>query len=500
MNTRNRLKNWPVYVLTLLMGLAALYYAKRINYKFIDTLGDNYTYELFAQSVFTSQPFKINIKFDYYDDLPINHHQRSFPPLYPILLAVAHLLFGGSMYVNIYLTGFFAILCAVPVYHLGKLLGGDRTGLLAALLTLFNYTLVEMSLLAMSEPLFCLLSLYGLYYFVLYEHNQNKSALVLAGFFASLAYLTRFNGAAAIMAAVFYLLIKNGLRFDKTNRQRAARELFTYLAPAFTIAFPWFLRNYLVFGDPFYYVGRLYVKFFVGTAPSQTVMNQYLLSLLEHFKLVWREATFLNLLAITSFILIKNKRRIIGAIWLFAGFNFLMSIFHPVIVPRHVINYFPAVYLLAALCLTALNKEFLDRLPLKKIGRRLVQVTVAVAFLVGALKSVYHGLTFTKNIDFFSSHYAYLGDMLQTYSPPGAVVMTNMPPAIAFYARRPTIMLPKDATEEKFDQYVREYNVDFFVSVGYTGYVPANFEKKWSRLLHDRDNLYYIISVYQRTS
>ncbi len=136
---------YPCYGLLALVFIGALsLYLYKINYKFIESVGDNYSYELIAQSVFTSQPFKINVKFDYYDDLPIFHHQRSFPPLHPVFLAAGHFLFGKSIYVNFILTSVVGVFCALPVFWLGKNLADDLTGLLAAVLVVLSPELVQM--------------------------------------------------------------------------------------------------------------------------------------------------------------------------------------------------------------------------------------------------------------------------------------------------------------------------------------------------------------------
>ncbi len=365
------LKSWDLLVLGLIICCAVFYYAARVNYDFIDTTGDNYSYDLIAQSVFTAHPFKVNVKFDYYDDHPIFHHQRSFPPLYPIMLAIFQAVLGQSMYINILASCLFAILSAFPVFFLGKLIGNSRCGLLSALLTVFSFTLVDTSLLSMSESLFTLLSISSLYFFVSYECRKKKKLLLLAGVFSGLAYLTRTNGAATIAAFTFYLLIKEGEPFKRANIRKKANELLLYLGSALLIALPWLIRNYLIFGDPFYYVGRFFAGLkpgglysgvyeqaptigrFLSSSSLKEIFNRYAVSFDKHLKLIWKEMSLVSLVAVISLFKPLKSRSANLIIGLYILFNILISLLHPSTYSRHIINIFPALFLLASLLMTA---------------------------------------------------------------------------------------------------------------------------------------------------
>ena len=216
---------YQLFLLGLLVFFT-LFYFSRINRVFLESTGDNFTYQLFAETVFSARPFKVNLKFDFYDEHPIFHHQPSFPPLYPIFLAVMHFFFGKSMLVNFYATSILGILCALPVFYLGKQLWSERAGVLAAAITLLLPTMRDTAILGLSEPLYVFLSMWGLYFMLGSNEGRWNRNLVYSGIFIGLAYLTRPNGIALIGAGLLYLLIeKNPLAGEKTLKDRTFRVL-----------------------------------------------------------------------------------------------------------------------------------------------------------------------------------------------------------------------------------------------------------------------------------
>ena len=451
----------PRHCLLLIMLLALGVYAGHVNYNFIDSIGDNYTYELLAQTVFSKNPFMVNVKFDYLDEHPIYHHQRSFPPLYPIILASAHAVFGKSLYVGILLNCLIGVLCSLPLYHLGVRLGSEKSAFLAVLLTLFSPTLSRLSLAAMSEPLFTLASLSSLYYLVSYSETSAKKPLILAGIFASLAYLTRTNGAALILSALVYLSFRKPQSLDSGRWKQTCLHVLIFLSSAFLVSSPWFVRNYLIFKDPFYYVGRLFagisphvyyatvfqepptLSAFFHQASWQEIFNRYGKSALDHLSLIWRELTFLSLMAGGSFFLDRKKRGILVIVWLAILSNFLICLFHPYIYSRHLIIVFPLLILLACTWLIDFSPWLLNSLLNSPPPKRLLALAVLFVFLFSSGRTVYQGLSFNREIDFFSSIYPQIGQWFSENTSPDTVIMCDKTSPLAYYAERAVIMTPR---------------------------------------------------------
>jgi len=500
-------------VLALIILLAVIFYLKQVNYDFINSTGDNYSYELIAQSVFSDHPFMINVKFDYYDEHPIFHHQRSFPPLYPILLAFSHLLFGPGMYVVIYTAIGCAIFCAVPIFLTGRLLSNNQTGLLAALLTIFSLTLVRAAYLALSEPLFLLMSLWSLYFFLAYEERKSYRDLALAALFSGLAYLTRANGLAVVVAFSSYLLLKNSLPNQHTSWRRIGLELGSYLGITLLVAAPWLARNYLVFGDPFYYVGR----FFAGLKPGMTysgifeqaptletfltnttwreIVSRYALSAVEHLKLIWKEISLLSVLAVSSLLLWRRFYVQLTILWLYLCFNFVISLFHPYVYSRHIISLYPVLYLLAAFFV--LNFKLVKPIYLFK-GPLVPRIVLVLFFFAGAIITIQQDLRSPLKLGAFSKVYAPVGKWLRQNSPEDAVVMTNKTSPVAYHANRQVVMLPLYVYPQTFDKMVKTFKVDYIVTMDYEDYVPPNFQKKWRSLIRFK-NYNLGVFIYQRS-
>ena len=144
-----------------------------------------------------------------------------FPPLYPLILAVAA---SSRETILAWAQGLQAILFTANIASLGLIVWicSPRKrwlGALAAGAAICALPILEIHIWAWSEPLFLFLSTWGL--FLLYRHLEKPATvfLVSAAGLQALACLARYTGLAVALAGVFSILLlsRKGLRYRFTD-------------------------------------------------------------------------------------------------------------------------------------------------------------------------------------------------------------------------------------------------------------------------------------------
>ncbi len=158
------------------------------------------------------------------------------PPLWPLELGMAFALAGPGDAV-VHATTLFAYLAVVgAATALATSLAGPWVGALAGLATAISPPVLYLAVLATPEPAFALWI--GLTFLLL----ARAAHPVWIGLACGLTYLTRYNGIALLPVAALLVLWRN-------------RRLAPALACAtgfLLVALPWWVRNVLVAGNPFY--------------------------------------------------------------------------------------------------------------------------------------------------------------------------------------------------------------------------------------------------------
>ncbi|NWG34635.1 MAG: phospholipid carrier-dependent glycosyltransferase [Chloroflexi bacterium] len=181
---------------------------------------------------------------------PVTH----FPPGFSSALAFLG-LFGldplrGARFLNALLFGLNAGLLGVLVWRMTPSLAA---GLVAAALFVANGDLLQVHVVAMSEPLFIFFSLLSFWMFDLYFELPPSSVgkgiagewwwLVASGAFAGMAYLTRYAGLALVATFVVAILVL------RTTWRKRFTSIGIFLAGFLPFALGWALRNRLVAGN-----------------------------------------------------------------------------------------------------------------------------------------------------------------------------------------------------------------------------------------------------------
>ncbi len=122
---------------------------------------------------------------------------------------------------------------------------------IALAIYVFNPNLLFMQTTPMTESLLMFLSLAAVYYTVSWVKSLKTLDMIAAGFFTFLATLTRYDGWFLLifiaMAVAYVAYKKRGYKFTEGN-------LLLYATLAGFGVILWILWNWLIFGDPLYFV------------------------------------------------------------------------------------------------------------------------------------------------------------------------------------------------------------------------------------------------------
>ncbi len=164
-------------------------------------------------------------------------------PGYPVLLAGAFLLSGGSLWAGIILQAILGGLTVLIVYYLGQRLGGSITGLFAALwLSLYVHHIHFTSILHRS--IFACLLLILLLHLISKPFHKMRYAIFSALAYTALVFVDPQYLLLLPFIAVFLLL--------RATKHTLLNLHYFFLFAGFLLllSLPWTIRNYIVYGQP----------------------------------------------------------------------------------------------------------------------------------------------------------------------------------------------------------------------------------------------------------
>ena len=135
-----------------------------------------------------------------------------FPPLYSAILVIPSLFFPGAAAAKILNLILFAGNTVLGGLLIKRVTGMSWPGWLMSLAWMLSPVLIEQHISALSEALFLTIILLILFAFQAYLENGKLRALLAAGLFCSLAYLTRYAGAAMILPGILLPFFAKGER------------------------------------------------------------------------------------------------------------------------------------------------------------------------------------------------------------------------------------------------------------------------------------------------
>lgn len=163
-------------------------------------------------------------------------------PLYPIFLAGIYTIFGHKLAIALFFQLFIGSLIPVIIYRIAqKLLNNKKVGFIAGLLVAIDIPSVVNSNFLLSETLFTLLLIIGIYSLCIFVLKEKKYYLISSGFFVGLTTLCRPISLYLPIFIVVFILIHFGYR-KKFAKGCVSSTIFVIIF--FTLIGVWIFRNY----------------------------------------------------------------------------------------------------------------------------------------------------------------------------------------------------------------------------------------------------------------
>jgi hypothetical protein len=256
------------------------------------------------QYIQAARNFNLGVGFSVWGELgykPLTH----FPPLYPLLLAAAA---SNTASVIAWARGIQALLFAANIATLGWIVWVSSPrrrwlGTMAACVACIALPLLEIHTWAWSEPLFLILSIWGL--FLVYRHLEKPDFRMLIGAagLVALACLTRYVGFAVVLAGSISILLLS----RKPFKYRVTDSLIFALISLLPI-FTWLYYNALRGGHG---TDRYLVYHLLSLAQVKTaivVFTTWLIPLpLPGRTLFWLAVFLVTVLLTDAYMLWKGK-------------------------------------------------------------------------------------------------------------------------------------------------------------------------------------------------
>lgn len=169
-----------------------------------------------------------------------------YAPLYPITLATLTLVTGNSMYSDARIFNMWLIAATVVLMWLTirRITQTRILPILGALLTVVAIDVLQIHVMVWSEPMFVFCSLLGLLLLGMYLETPRRSLLLASSAACATAFLSRYSGAALILAAVWVLLRERGRPLP---RRFADALMFSAITIIGIVV--WTIRNHVETGN-----------------------------------------------------------------------------------------------------------------------------------------------------------------------------------------------------------------------------------------------------------
>ena len=174
---------------------------------------------------------------------------------WPLFLSIVYKILGvKELFIAMYVARWVSILCiclsVIPISIICKKVAGDKysDGVCIVVLTAFSLSplIYFAGRHAMTEPLFLLLALLCIVFMM--EEKTTIRSIILASFFASLAYYVKPNGIFLLGVILITLFIRGDFR-----RKALLQNLILALIVFILVSLPHLVVRYIEFGSPFDY-------------------------------------------------------------------------------------------------------------------------------------------------------------------------------------------------------------------------------------------------------
>ena len=186
------------------------------------------------------------------------------PPLYPLLIALGYQLMGTvNLNPLIFLGGLFLALTAALIVRLLEEATASPYSWAGGLIYGFTPAVLQSSFSGLSEPVyaFWMTAVFYNLYRLIKTNYESKGDLVITGIFFGLAWLTRAETLffLPVLLVFFYLTSLQNIRI---------KIILYFLVPVLILMSPWWIRNYLLTGNPFFNMSNLLISTYTPTYPG----------------------------------------------------------------------------------------------------------------------------------------------------------------------------------------------------------------------------------------
>lgn len=232
-----RSQSAPVLVAVLVFACGAWWFAHQ-GVPFVLWSGDEYEYAELGRRLAEGRGFTSGVLFPSHLEYGVDRDHPSLvrPPLWPLVLAAGFSVAGPEIWVVHAAALFFFAGSAVLAAALATGLAGPIAGALAGVAVATAPPFGWLALGGLSE------TSHAFWMILAFALCTLRAHAAWVGVACGLGYLTRYNGMALVPVLVLLLLV------DRRRWQDAA-----WCVGAFAlVALPWWLRNLIVTGSPFY--------------------------------------------------------------------------------------------------------------------------------------------------------------------------------------------------------------------------------------------------------
>lgn len=209
-------------------------------------------------------------------------------PLIALLRPAGMLLLAGPL-----ITALFGAVSVVYVYKVARLVLEDQSQKIALLITILfatNPMILLYSAIGTSEIIFISAILATTYYLLKWKMNNLHQYLLTASFFMTLSFWSRYESLPAFVG--FGLLIIAHFMYKKISFKEFESNVLLFTVPfIYTVGF-WILINWLIMGDPFYFMNSPYSNA-AFTADFQSVQKSAFTVLSESIQYMLERVMFL---------------------------------------------------------------------------------------------------------------------------------------------------------------------------------------------------------------
>jgi len=447
---------------------------------------DSHDYNQIARNIYEGKGFVTSTlrpqSFVFFKTIP--HPEMYRLPIYPYILAGFFKLYGVNDFAAAFSNGLFFVLFIPAVFIFSRELSGSNLiGIFSSVIVLFSKFFLKLSITGSTDVIYTFVFVVFMIVYVKYPGR-----LVLQGVLIGIMYLFRPN-------TVFFFLPWVILEFGMNPKQWLVRRAdFTKVALSFlVVASIYYIRNYFVYGTPFFSIHRYDLLIYTKTFPGYTFIVQssdidvmgFVLGHLDEMiqqmqqiaKWVLRDSLnfygygFLFIFG-SAFILPAKKEKVSKL-----KKNILMFIILQTVMLLPVWNETRYYVFVVPVLVTILGIQVKDLLDKKS---RLFTYAALAVFIV---------IVFFSSINWWKAgkplnELADLGGVVKEITQKNDVIASDIAWEINWYADRKTVWLPYDL--ETMDKISKSVHIDYvFLSLNIWRPVASYKNNIWQRLFFE---------------